>query len=264
MREARWHVVENGSGPPLVLLHGFTGSAGNWQPVLAAFDGFRTIAVDIVGHGRSPAPSILDAYRIDRAADALLATLAHLDALPCHLLGYSMGGRLALYTAVHHPTALRSLILESASPGLDNAAARAERAARDNQLADFIEHAGIVAFVARWESLPLWASQQHLPQPVRERLRRQRLRNNPTGLASSLRGMGTGQQPSLWPLLDRVTLPTLLLTGALDTKFVQIGEEMARALQQARLEIVPGAGHTIHLERPSRFTELVLQFLAEN
>jgi 2-succinyl-6-hydroxy-2,4-cyclohexadiene-1-carboxylate synthase len=172
-----------------------------------------------------------------------------------------MGGRLALYLTVNYPDWFQSLVLESASPGLDTAVARAERQKQDSDWADWIETNGIEAFVERWEQLPLWASQSQLPEETRLALRQQRLQNNPTGLAYSLRGMGTGVQPSLWSRLSELKMPVLLLTGELDSKFVAINQQMVRQIPQGQLQIIPQAGHTIHLERPSHFNQLVQSFL---
>jgi 2-succinyl-6-hydroxy-2,4-cyclohexadiene-1-carboxylate synthase len=259
---ARYAFDEAGSGPPLLLLHGFTGSAANWRPLLPAFAAhFRVIAVDLLGHGRSAHPSDPARYRMPLAAADLLALLDALAIERAHLLGYSMGGRLALYTAVRFPQRVASLILESSSPGLATQAERAARRAQDEALADWIEAHGVAAFVARWEQLPLWASQARLPDEQRAALRAQRLQNSPAGLANSLRGLGTGAQPSLWPRLPDLTLPVLLLAGALDAKFVAIGRQMAAVLPRARLEIVPDAGHTLHWERPLAFSRLALDFL---
>ncbi len=116
-------------------------------------------------------------------------------------------------------------------------------------------------FVDYWESIPLFATQRRLPSAVRVGQRRQRLRNRAIGLANSLRGMGTGAQESLWDRLDGVTAPTLLMAGALDEKFRAIGRAMVAALPDARLAIVPDAGHAVHLERPAEFDQLVIEFL---
>lgn len=250
-----------GSGPPLLLLHGFTGGAANWRPLLPTFAAhFRVVTVDLLGHGRSAQPADPARYRMPHAAADLVALLDALELERAHVLGYSMGGRLALYTAVHFPQRITSLVLESSSPGLATEAERAARRAQDEALADWIEAHGIAAFVDRWEQLPLWASQARLPQEQRAALRAQRLQNSPTGLANSLRGMGTGAQPNLWPWLPELDLPVLLLAGALDDKFVAIGREMAADLPRARLEIVPDAGHTLHWERPLAFSQIVLEF----
>ncbi|MCZ7671308.1 MAG: hypothetical protein M5U34_31335 [Chloroflexi bacterium] len=142
-------------------------------------------------------------------------------------------------------------------PGLKTEAERAERRHRDNALAGRIERDGIEAFVDFWESLPLWDSQKQLSAETRARLRQQRLQNNPLGLANSLRGMGTGMQPSLWHKLSEITMPALLLTGELDHKFCTIGEEMAQLIPAShpshcswcRPHHPSGKTNTIHTKR---------------
>lgn len=247
---------------PLVLLHGFSGSAAGWGTHLdtLANSGLYVIALDMLGHGRSDAPVDPARYAIERCREDIIAAL---DQLQVHkgraiLLGYSMGGRIALYTAFSG--FFRALILESASPGLTTARERAERRANDERLAERIERDGVPAFVDYWEQLPLFASQRNLPSERRERLRQQRLLNNARGLANSLRGVGTGVQPDLHNDLPRLSIPTLLLAGQLDIKYCDIAQEMARALPQARLEIIPDAGHTIHLEQPEMFDQMVEAF----
>jgi 2-succinyl-6-hydroxy-2,4-cyclohexadiene-1-carboxylate synthase len=251
-----------GDGPTLLLLHGFTGSRKNWRPHLPVFgQHFQTIAVDLLGHGETAVPSIPHRYQIEKAAADLTAIIEQIATPPVHLLGYSMGGRLALYFACRYPDYVNKLILESASPGLKTAQERTERQQRDEALAGFIEREGIAAFVDRWQQLPLWESQKQVETAVRQTLRQQRLQNNPTGLAHSLRGMGTGVQPSLWPHLGQIATPTLLLCGELDNKFVTINREMATLMLQAQLKIVPQAGHTVHLERPLAFQQQCRHFL---
>jgi 2-succinyl-6-hydroxy-2,4-cyclohexadiene-1-carboxylate synthase len=254
--------VEQGVGEPLVLLHGFTGSRGSWWPVMPGLAGrYRVIAVDLLGHGSSDAPPQAGRYAMERVAEDMAALLDHAGVSQAHLVGYSMGGRLALYLALALPQRWRSLVLESSSPGLAAAEERTARAAQDEALAAFTETEGIDAFVDRWERLPLFASQQALPEAVRARQRQQRLNNRPAGLAGSLRGMGTGVQPSLWERLGELAAPVLLLAGEADEKFVAIARQMAEAIPHATLKTVPGAGHTIHLERPEAWLSLVLAWL---
>lgn len=248
----------HGAGRPLLFLHGFTGSSQNWQPLLPGLTGhYQVILVDVLGHGRAASPPDENRYAIDQVAADLVALVDELGYGDMGILGYSMGGRLALFTAVTYPHRITHLILESASPGLPTAAERQARVAQDRELADWIEINGIEAFVNRWEQLPLWASQQQLSPEIQQQLHQQRLQNNPTGLANSLRGMGTGVQPSLWEHLPALAIPTLLLVGELDTKFVTINRQMAALLPNAHLEIVPGVGHTVHLERPLVWQEAV-------
>ena len=243
----------------LVLLHGFTGCAAGWgkHPETLADYGLRIIALDLPGHGHSEVPQIPERFSIEHHRDDILAALQALEvhAGQAILLGYSMGGRIALYTAFSG--FFRALILESASPGIENPGEREERRRSDEALAASIEHEGVPAFVERWERLPLFASQQTLPSETKEALRTQRLQNNATGLAQSLRGVGTGAQPSLYRQLPTLHIPVLLLVGALDIKFTKIAQRMAQLLPQAQLHIVPAAGHTVHLEQPQVFTSLV-------
>jgi len=247
---------------PLVLLHGFTGSGGNWAAQVQAFSPhLPTITIDLLGHGQTAAPAAPARYSMEQSADDVALLLTILAPGPVNLLGYSMGGRLALYFAVTYPHLVQRLILESASPGLADATARQERVRSDEGLADRIEADGIAAFVQEWERLPLFASQQSLPAATQAQLHSQRLRNRPLGLANSLRGMGTGAQPALWEQLAALSMPTLLLAGELDPKFNEIAGQMAAHLPNATVAIVPNAGHTIHLEQPLAFQEQVLTFL---
>jgi len=246
----------------IVLLHGFTGSSANWAEHAARFQAasLRVLTPDLPGHGTN-LPADPDDYTMEAAAAQIAGLLKREETGPVHLLGYSMGGRLALYFALHYPQKVRSLILESASPGLATAQERAARRASDNALADRIEREGIPAFVAFWESLPLWKSQEKLPAEVRLWLHEKRLQNDPRGLAESLRRMGTGVQPSRWERLGELAMPVLLMAGAEDEKFVAINRQMATVNPHARLVIVPGAGHTIHLEQPDHFRQEVNGFI---
>ncbi len=248
---------------PVLLLHGFTGHGGSWAESgrFFAAEGFQALAPDLLGHGRSPHPRASSRYKMRRAADDLAELLAGVTEEGVHLLGYSMGGRLALYFALAFPGRVKTLTLASASPGLASAAERAERRGWDNALADHIEKDGIEAFVDYWESLPMWKSQRrNLSEGQREQLRAQRLQNRPIGLANSLRGMGTGAQPGLHAKLSSLAAPTLLLAGAEDRKFVHVNQRMADSIPNARLVVFPATGHAIHLERPRAFARAVLSF----
>jgi len=198
---------------------------------------------------------------MDVVGGDLCAIFKALNLSAVNLLGYSMGGRVALYLAINAPSMIQSLILESTTPGLERPDQRLARIQSDKRLAREIEVFGIPAFVEQWQQLPLFASQKQLPEDRRERLHHQRLKNKAVGLANSLRGMGTGCQPSLWLDLQTVYLPVLLLAGALDQKYVAIAQQMFRTMPQAELNIVPNAGHNIHMEQPSYFTNRVLNFL---
>lgn len=258
----QYHVEESGNGPVLLLLHGFTGSSANWAELMPRLSQrFHVIRVDLPGHGQTAAPADHARGTLPEVAADLVALLAERNATPAHVLGYSMGARLALGLALLHPHAVGSLILESGSPGLASEAERAARRAADEALAQRIERTGITAFVDEWERLPLWESQRSLPEATRRQLRERRLRCDPAGLAASLRQMGTGAQPSFWDDLGRLQAPTLLITGALDAKFGAIATAMRARNPAFQHQVVAGAGHTPHLEQPEAWLELVEPWL---
>ena len=172
-----------------------------------------------------------------------------------------MGGRLALYFALTNPDRIRTLILESASPGLKTEAERETRRSSDDQLALDIEDKGLAWFVDYWTNIPLFSTQN---DRLRDRLKTLRMDNAPQGLIGSLRGMGTGMQPSLWERLPELTIPTLLITGEHDRKYVAIAEQMVALMPNASSVILPGAGHTVHAEQPDTYTQTVINFLLGN
>ncbi|MCA9907244.1 MAG: 2-succinyl-6-hydroxy-2,4-cyclohexadiene-1-carboxylate synthase [Anaerolineae bacterium] len=263
LHDLRYHYTSDGSGAPLLLLHGFTGSAASWQAQTAALaERWCVIRPDLPGHGQTPAPAA-DRCSMEHVAADLSLLVGQVAGAPAVLLGYSMGGRLALYTALHHPASVRALILESASPGLERETDRAARRASDDALAQRILDEGIPAFVDAWERLPLFASHARLPTHVQAAQRAGRLANDAQGLAHSLRGMGTGSQPPLWERLDTCALPVLLISGADDTKYTQIAQRMAHALPHAQHVTIAQAGHTPHLERPEAFRAAVTGFLKQ-
>ena len=252
----------SGAGEAILLLHGFSGDKSTRQALRSALEAeYTVIAIDIIGHGASAKPSQVAAYRMENVAADIVGLLDELALGPSHLLGYSLGGRLALYLALYYADRFSSLILESASPGLAGTEERAERRRRDNVLAQRIEDEGIEWFVKYWEDLTLWQSQRNLPTEILRSQRQQRLLNDPRGLANSLRGMGTGAQPNLWPQLPNLKLPTQLIVGELDRKFRIINEAMAVQIPNAQLSLVPAAGHNTHLESPAEFHQRVLSFL---
>jgi 2-succinyl-6-hydroxy-2,4-cyclohexadiene-1-carboxylate synthase len=261
-------VIQRGepTGTPLVLLHGFTGSAAGWGTHLERLTeaGMRVVALDMLGHGASDAPADPARYGIEHCRDDILAVLAVLNIVPerAYLLGYSMGGRIALFTALAAP--FRGVILESASPGIADPDERAARRASDADLAERIEREGVPAFVDYWTNIPLFVSQRSLPPAVQSEIRAQRLRNSSSGLANSLRGVGTGSQPSLHDRLADLTCPALLIAGALDAKYTAIAHAMHAAIPHSTMQIVPDVGHAVHLERPQLFDDLVSHFYQQH
>lgn len=257
------NVDRYGVGPPVVLLHGFTGSRTSWYDVVRALEReFTTLSVDLIGHGWSGSPSSVERYEMPRAVADLVAMLKKSGFERAVWVGYSLGGRTALQLAVQHPDAVAALVLEGASPGLATGQERADRVAADELLARKLEMEGLEAFIDYWQSIPLWDSQKAtLTEPQRIALRQQRLAQRATGLANSLRGMGTGSQMWVGDRLGELKVPVLLTAGRLDTKFSAIAADMGRAIPEARVEIIEDAGHCAHLEQPAAFNAMLLDFL---
>jgi 2-succinyl-6-hydroxy-2,4-cyclohexadiene-1-carboxylate synthase len=257
-----WNVDVTGSGEPFVLLHGFTGNLQTWDRFVPEWSRwFRVVRLDLIGHGDTSKPSDPRRYTMDLAVSDLATLFDQLGIQSAHVLGYSMGGRLALSFAMRYPECVQTLILESSSPGLRTEAERRDRIQQDESLARMILEKGIRHFVDQWEQLPLFQSQQRLPEPVRQAIRAQRLQNDPVGLANSLRGMGTGMQPSWWDHLPQFFVPTLLIAGRLDTKFCRIAHEMKQMLPNAVRVVIPEAGHTPHVEQPGIFGTIVTDYV---
>ncbi len=260
-----WAVIERGTGTPLLLLHGFTGSGTSWAEHLAAFAGrHRVITPDLPGHGGTPATGALGDMTIEATADALARLLIARGAARADVLGYSLGARIALRLAVEHPAAVHRLILESPSAGIADAMDRAARRAADAELAGRIERDGLADFVTSWERIPVFASHAALAPELVARQRAIRLASDPAGLAASLRAAGQGSMEPLHDRLDEVATPTLVITGALDLVGRPRAEEVASRITGARLEILDAVGHTPHLELPDAFRRLVLDFTQED
>ncbi|WP_264803612.1 2-succinyl-6-hydroxy-2,4-cyclohexadiene-1-carboxylate synthase [Cytobacillus sp. NCCP-133] len=260
----RYHVDTWGNGFPLLLLHGFTGNGESWREFVPCWEGHsQSIAIDIIGHGNSESPADIVHYGIEESADVINILLEKMEIDTIDVLGYSMGGRLAMTFALKYPERVRRIILESATPGLRTEEERQARRQQDAKLAEKIREEGIIRFIDYWENIPLFQSQKKLPESNRAGIRNQRLANSIEGLANCLNGMGTGAQPSWWKDLSKMDLPVLLVTGGLDRKFCRIAEEMSKVLPNCQWESVQGAGHAIHVEKPEIFGTIVSGFLSQ-
>jgi 2-succinyl-6-hydroxy-2,4-cyclohexadiene-1-carboxylate synthase len=253
-----------GDGTPVLILHGFTGSCASVEGIAHGLrDRHRTSRFDFIGHGASDAPSESQPYAFDACVEQTADVLSQLVEVPAHVIGYSMGGRIALGLCVARPDLIKSATLIGARAGIDDAAEREQRVRDDVALADAIERDGIPAFVERWMALPLFASQRRLGDERLALAREQRLTNRAHGLANSLRGMGAGAQPPLRSGLAEVRAPVSLVVGDEDERFAEIAASLAAELPHARVDIIPGAGHAAHLENPAAFLEIVHAFIDE-
>jgi 2-succinyl-6-hydroxy-2,4-cyclohexadiene-1-carboxylate synthase len=252
-----------GEGPPVTLLHGFTQSGRSWRELLSRMpEGWKWIVPDLRGHGQTVtkpgAPCSMDACTED-----LVALWEELDVGRTHLVGYSMGGRLALHVAARRPERLLSLLTIGAHAGLDGDA-REGRRSGDEALAGRIEKEGIESFVDYWGSLSLFAGLQRRGQGYVAQLRAERLQNHVAGLACSLRGMGAGVMEPLWDDLGRVGVPCTFVAGQLDHGYVASARRLAATVPGGQVEIVLRAGHAAHQERPDAFARVLANHLTHS
>ncbi|MBD2329504.1 2-succinyl-6-hydroxy-2,4-cyclohexadiene-1-carboxylate synthase [Alkalinema sp. FACHB-956] len=240
--------------PALCFLHGFLGRGDDFSELVNYLSQqFYCICIDLPGHGYSlDLPS--DTYAMAYAAFQVVAVLNDLAISQASLYGYSMGGRLALYLALYYPDRFPQVFLESASPGLASEAERNERYVRDMALAAELQQ-DFPRFLDCWYQQPLFQSlRQHPKFPA---IYQKRQQNHPQDLTQSLRAMGLGVQPNLWPHLPHLTQPIQLIAGEWDRKFVAIQQTMAQSLPNAKCTIVPQAGHNVHLEQPAAIQAII-------
>jgi 2-succinyl-6-hydroxy-2,4-cyclohexadiene-1-carboxylate synthase len=256
------------SSDPVVLLHGFTGTHRTWDELGERLaEKHFLILPDLPGHGRSgvsPSRAKMGVGQTSVAvAEVMGLAIGVKGRRKAALLGYSLGGRVALELACRHQELLSCLILEGASPGIENEVERRERRARDDSLADEIEMRGVEWFVDHWQETPLFATQRELPSQAFEAVRRDRLSNSARGLAMSLRGAGSGEMVPLWDEIGDLRIPVLLVVGKRDPKYAETGEAMHRMIPGSVVAEVDGAGHCVHVERPEEFADVVERFLAD-
>ncbi len=240
----------------LYALHGFTESDEVWQDV------FRDSGIDakcllLPGHGSKPCPADSD---IPGTVEEIAGELPD-DGVD--LLGYSMGGRLALRLALDHPKKVKRLILISSSPGLQSEEAMNERSSRDDALAEILEEDGIGAFVAWWEANPVLKTVRELDPNEEATLRSRRLNHDPADLAHACRCLGQGRMEPLWERLGELQCPVLLVTGSHDKPYKDMLQKAAGSIPQSRFRIIPVAGHAVHREQPDALLEILNEFLSE-
>jgi len=254
------HAESCSSGPTLVLAHGFTQTGRLWGPFGTALaTGRRLVAVDLPGHGGSAAAraDLPEGGRLLLAAVSGEPGVTAAPPTPVDVLGYSLGARFALHAALADPGAVRRLVLIGGTAGIEDEERRRERRARDDALAAELEASDDVTdFLRRWLAAPMFAGLAPTAAEIHERAR-----NTPAGLASSLRLAGTGTQVPRWDELGDLEVPTLLVAGADDPRFVATAVRMARRLPHAVVALVPGARHAAHLHQPALTAAIVGHWL---
>jgi 2-succinyl-6-hydroxy-2,4-cyclohexadiene-1-carboxylate synthase len=259
--DVRLNYFVTGDGPPVTLLHGFTQSGRSWREVISRVPGsWKWIVPDLRGHGetltRNGAPCSMEACTAD-----LEMIWDEIGVERTHLVGYSMGGRLALHVAARRPARVMSLLTIGAHGGLEEDA-REGRRRGDEALAERIERDGVDAFVDYWGALPLFAGLERRGPAYVAQVRAERLQNHAAGLACSLRGMGAGVMDPLWNELVKVSFPCTFVAGQLDHGYVASARRLATTVANGHSDIVLRAGHAVHQERPDAFARVLSNHLA--
>ena len=223
-------------------LHGFTQRGVMWDEA-AALDGGAWTSPDLPGHGAVAVASW------DATVSSLAVQLAALRR-PRVLVGYSMGGRLALSLAVRRPELVDALVVVSASPGIRAAADREARVQADARLADRIREIGVEAFIDEWLARPMFGG---LAARGREWLaadRRLRLGSSTEGLAGALEELGQGAMPWLGLRIRDIVTPSTFVAGTDDVRYAAAARRMAEAAPRGRVWLVPDSGHAVVGEDP--------------
>ena len=261
--ELHKQVLGNQSNPAIIFLHGFLGLGEDWLEIAQDLsrDHF-CILPDMPGHGKTH-KSDQQLCNMATTSEAIVNLLDDLKIDRVTLLGYSMGGRIALYTALHFGQRMKALVLESASPGIEDNKERTDRADLDDLRAEQIERKGVAAFVEQWYNAPLFGSLHTKPEKL-ALLKQSRLVHDPHTLAAALRGLSVGRQPSLWKEIPQLDIPTLIIAGAMDKKYCDIAGKMAALMPRCRQITIGNAGHNAHFEQPRELLARLREFLHDN
>lgn len=240
----------------LIALHGFTEIDTVWLNLLSpAFPDLRCPLLP--GHGWKPCP------KGTTIASTVADIAASLPSQPVDVLGYSMGGRVAIRFALDFPHLVKRLVLINCNPGIADTNERSDRRLRDEHLAQILEEDGLGPFVAWWQSNPVLKPAKPLPRSMAESLRCMRLNHEPCGLANALRLLGASNDDNnLWARLPELRMPVLLVNGAADKRYSGIMTLMAKDIPHAQVSVIADAGHAVHREQPDALVATVRAFLA--
>lgn len=241
----------------VVALHGFTGSHQDFEPLQSMVDNdlIKIITPDWPGHGKLKQETDSQKYSVEAHMEIISQAVG--SSKQVILLGYSMGGRLALNWTLNHPDRIQKLILIGASPGIADTTESAERLQGDQALAQYIRIHGVKPFIKYWNGKTFFRPLMSLPPDRLDPILERRLKNTSEGLALSLENVGTASLPSLWPRLKELRCPVDIVVGEKDPKFIEIGYRMGECIPKARISVIESAGHALHLERPEDIAALI-------
>ncbi len=245
---------------PVLFLHGFTGSSEDWEFI---FDftpqNYLPFAIDLIGHGKTDSPNDPQFYTCTSIVNQINSILNFFNFDKIILVGYSMGGRIALSYSLKNIDKILALVLESTTAGIESIEEKKKRVEQDFLLSEFIINEGVEKFIEYWFNTPLFSELKQL-ENFNQIIEKRKL-NNPIGLANTLKSFSTGLMNSYWDKLNLINFPVLLITGGKDEKYTSQNFLMNNLIPNSRHKIIPNANHNTHLEKPELFTNFVLEFL---
>jgi 2-succinyl-6-hydroxy-2,4-cyclohexadiene-1-carboxylate synthase len=263
MYELAYELTGNSKGPVIVFIHGFLGSRRDWDDIVPYFkDSYHCLLLDLPGHGETKSLKDEQAYAMEYLALSVIKLLDDLKIKRCYLVGYSMGGRLALYLSIYFFERFYNVVLESASPGLELPEERLERIESDNQWVKMLEQAPIDDFLEKWYQQPFFSTLRK--HRAFSQLIKQRKKNNGKALSHVLQAMGCGRQPALWYQLEHMVLPVLMVVGDEDDKYKAIASEMHLHYHRVQSKVVKHCGHNIHFENSIEYSKILLDFIGDH
>lgn len=238
--------------PPLLLLHGFGQNGSIWRSVVERFVDRAVFTPDLRGHGSAATRRPIDAGHL---ITDVVELARNVD--PPILVGYSMGGRLAMRAALAAQATFKGLVLISTSAGIENPEDRESRRRHDERLAAALEQSGHEAFNSLWHESAIW---QGDPPEIMSAASNLRAETPAVDLAASLRGFGSGTVDDVWSDLAQLKLPTLILCGERDSAYRVQGARMQSLITGSTLETIPNSGHSLPLESPAEVAGAIERF----
>lgn len=247
-------------------LHGFTGSGADFGPLVNELpQGTSFEAPDLPGHGLFAKWASADCVSMDACDAMLLERIQGLENRRVVLLGYSMGGRVALHFASQFSHLLDAIVLIGANPGISDETQREQRLRWEQELCTRLGDDGVTGFMGYWQQLEIIRSQQSLPPKILEAMHTRRAQALAEGLIQNIRGMGTGSMRPLWNVLPDIQCPLLFCAGEEDPKYRSIGEQVVAQVQNGKLGVIRGkVGHAAHLEGLEVFGEVLRDWFKES
>jgi len=256
------HYRQTGEGFPVVFVHGYTGNSRNWALTIPALrEEFRTISVDLRGHGLSGRLTSEDDYALEVMASDVYELLKALDVSECVLVGHSMGGMVSQLLVLEHPEVVRALVLVDTAAEVPKGLLYEERLKQRQRLIELAREQGMEAvFEEQMKMTPVHPALLANPRYI-DIWREQFLMTSREAYVAGANGMASRR--SVVADLAKVAVPTLVICGEKDEPFLEPSQQMHEAIKGSKLVVIQGAGHGPQMETPGEFNRVLTEFLAK-